>query len=317
MKISDNITTRLFPNGRLWLQLKYARKLIKKYPHSEIARFYYNAILNKYWTGSKKYKYELLIDEAWKKIDIEHKKNFSKIDNFLFFDDPALKSEFIDIFLSGAFKFSNKENFEQIVASLILSQLSIEGSYETNLVNIDKEDIVIDAGANMGLFSIYASHYGAKKVYAFEPQKVSIEILNNNITANSCEGKIKIEPYGLSDKSGKYKLSHSSDGHSSSSIVLEKNQLNDNEEIECFSLDSWVEKNNIAKIDFIKADIEGAERLMLKGAINVLRDFGPKLAICIYHLPDDPEVITKIILSANPNYIISKTTHKVFAYIPK
>ncbi len=317
MKISDNITTRLMPKGRLWLQLKEARKLIKRFPQSELARFYYNAIFKKYWTGSKKYKYETIIEEAWKKIDIEQIKDYLKIDNFLFFDDSAFKSEFIDIFLSGAFQLSNKNNIEQIVASQILSQLSIEGSYETDKVNVQKDDIVIDAGANMGLFSIYATIYGAKKIYAFEPQKVSIEILQKNILANKCEEKVKIEPYGLSDKSGKFSLSHSTDGHSSSSIVMEKNQQNDTEEIECYSLDSWVEKNNIKKIDFIKADIEGAERLMLKGAIKVLREFGPKLAICIYHLPDDPEVITDIILSANPNYIISKTTHKVFAYIPK
>ena len=91
---------------------------------------------------------------------------------------------------------------------------------------------------------------------------------------------------------------------------------NETEEIKCISIDSWVEANNIKKIDFIKADIEGAERDLLKGAMQTLKKFGPKLAICIYHFPDDPFIIPSLIKKANPAYIILKTSHKVFAYIP-
>ena len=57
------------------------------------------------------------------------------------------------------------------------------------------------------------------------------------------------------------------------------------------TIDEFVKSNNIEKVDFIKADIEGAERDMLRGATEVLKKFAPKLAICIYHLPDDKEVL--------------------------
>ncbi len=69
-------------------------------------------------------------------------------------------------------------------------------------------------------------------------------------------------------------------------------------------------------MDFIKADIEGAERKMLKGAKETLRKYAPKLSICTYHLPDDKEVLTKIILEANPAYIITYKWDKLYAYIP-
>ncbi len=83
------------------------------------------------------------------------------------------------------------------------------------------------------------------------------------------------------------------------------------------TLDNWVKENGIERIDFIKADIEGAERNMLCGAKEILKRFEPKLAICTYHLPDDKEVLEKIVLEANPNYKVEHKYKKMYAYVPK
>lgn len=48
-----------------------------------------------------------------------------------------------------------------------------------------------------------------------------------------------------------------------------------------------------------------------------VRRFSPKLSICKYHLPDDPENLKKIILEANPNYVIREEYMKLYAYVPK
>jgi hypothetical protein len=88
------------------------------------------------------------------------------------------------------------------------------------------------------------------------------------------------------------------------------------ERIKITTLDSFVESNGLARIDFIKADIEGAERDMLKGATRVLHDFAPKLAICTYHLPDDPVVLEGIIKESNPDYQVIHLRHKLFACVP-
>jgi FkbM family methyltransferase len=85
---------------------------------------------------------------------------------------------------------------------------------------------------------------------------------------------------------------------------------------ELITLDSFVERHDIKRVDFIKADIEGAERNMLRGAQRILREFAPKLSICTYHLPDDPEVIREIIMKANPKYKIVEKFSKMYAYIP-
>jgi hypothetical protein len=49
-------------------------------------------------------------------------------------------------------------------------------------------------------------------------------------------------------------------------------------------------------------DIEGAERHALAGGRDTLRRSQPRMAICIYHAPDDREVIPRVVLAANPRY---------------
>ena len=53
------------------------------------------------------------------------------------------------------------------------------------------------------------------------------------------------------------------------------------------------------------------------GAKRILKEFAPKLALCTYHLSDDPEVMEKLILDANPNYVIEHKWQKLYAYVPE
>ena len=80
-------------------------------------------------------------------------------------------------------------------------------------------------------------------------------------------------------------------------------------------MDNYVENNNIEKIDFIKADIEGSERYLLKGAEKTIKKFSPKLAIRTYHLPDDKEVLFNIVKDFNPKYNIVLHKKTLYAWI--
>ena len=190
---------------------------------------------------------------------------------------------------------------------------TIEGPYLYKDIQIKKDDIVIDAGANFGLFSALASSLGAI-VYAFEPVKITREkYLKETAKLNE---NINIISLALSNTIGNIFIKGGSSV--TASIVENLNKKEGdliNEMVSTITLDDWVKQNNISKIDFIKADIEGAERLMLEGAQWVLKNYAPKLAICTYHLPDDKKVLTDLILKANPNYKIIYKWKKLYAWV--
>lgn len=314
--IPENIKTRIFPKGRLRKQLVAAKQLVVDFPDSEYAKRTLKQFRQKFWLGSKRIKYDVIFTEAWSKLLPGQIPEVIEFLGLNFINDSAFKAEFSDIFIAGGELKNANLVLEKIIACEVLTILSDEGPYENEYVKLRKDDIVIDAGANLGLFSLFCSRKEVKKVFAFEPQKAVINLLKKNILLNNKNELVEVVPYGLSDRNDDYLLSHSGTGHSAGSIVIRRNDENDTEKISCKTLDSWVRERGISKIDFIKADIEGAERNMLLGATEILAKYAPRLAICIYHLPDDPMVLKNIILKANPNYMISLTTHKLFAYIP-
>lgn len=189
-----------------------------------------------------------------------------------------------------------------------------EGTYETDNVFIRDGDVAIDVGSNIGLFTIFSSiKRNASMVYAFEPIKTIIELLDSNIRLNGISDKVKIINKGLGDTEGTFEMSISNENIASSSMVFDRDG-NNNESVLITTLDSFIESESIQQINFIKVDIEGAERLFLEGAQGTLAKFQPKLSICTYHLIDDPVVLTELILKANPNYRIEYYSQKLYAW---
>jgi FkbM family methyltransferase len=195
----------------------------------------------------------------------------------------------------------------------------VEGVYcykkdEENVdITIHKGDIVIDLGAWIGDFSAYACKKGAT-VYAFEPSGRNRVLLEKTIQYNSKnEGVINIVPFGAGNENIKANFFEFNEYTAGSNfLVNSKNSVY----VDIVKLDDWIKINKINTINFIKADIEGFEREMLKGAVNILKTHQPVLSLCTYHLPDDPEVMKKIILTANENYRIIQRREKMFAYVP-
>jgi FkbM family methyltransferase len=221
----------------------------------------------------------------------------------------VLQLIFEDIFLLPCFF---NDNYDRSVVDFV-DQYMGEGPYGYKDgsfdVTIKKDDIVIDAGAWIGDFSAYAISKGAM-AYAFEPVKANFDLLCQTKKLNT--GVIHPIQKGLSNSECELEISIDKENSGANSILLQGEEY---EKIFITTLDKFVEENNLERVDFIKADIEGAERDMLKGATNVLKTFAPKLAICTYHFPDDPEVLEKIIIDANPKYTVVHLRHKLFATV--
>jgi FkbM family methyltransferase len=161
----------------------------------------------------------------------------------------------------------------------------------------------------VGEFCAYTA-YKKAICYAFEPTESRYKTLC--VTAELNHGKIIPIKMGLSDSCGDGQIV--TEGIASPSMVMRQGGTK-YEDIILTTLDQYVKDNKIEKVDFIKSDIEGAERQLLKGATDVLRTFAPKLSICTYHLPDDPDVLSEIIRNANQKYKIVQRRSKLYASI--
>jgi len=125
------------------------------------------------------------------------------------------------------------------------------------------------------------------KVIGFEPGKETYKKCKE-MESDSC---VRIINKGLWDKDDK--LYFQCDGQSVGYISGE------GQEIEVTSIDKVL---NGEKVTFIKMDIEGSEMEALEGARNTIDAHKPKLAISLYHKPEDIVAIPNRILDIRNDY---------------
>jgi hypothetical protein len=60
----------------------------------------------------------------------------------------------------------------------------------------------------------------------------------------------------------------------------------------------------LPRVDFIKMDIEGAEKQALAGGARTLAAYRPRMEISVDHLPEDPRMVPDVIRQIQPDYRI-------------
>ena len=157
-----------------------------------------------------------------------------------------------------------------------------------NFINAQVKEgmTILDIGSHIGLMAVV---FGKKvgntgKVYAFEPTPSTSRILQETVRINH-GNNISVEPYALADQKGKlsfYISNHLADNSNS----LVNNHRTDRQEskveVDVNTVDDFVKERNIAKVDFIKVDVEGAEFKLLKGAQQTIRRDQPLIILAIH-----------------------------------
>lgn len=189
-----------------------------------------------------------------------------------------------------------------------------EGPYEQDSTELRNGDVVFDCGANIGLFTNVAVQKGCK-VYAFEPMPDAISYLNE--LKDIYGSRMEICPYALADKCGKAVFHVQNFDLLGASMLENNNSIDKDYEVEVMTIDTFVERQKVERVDYIKADIEGSERDMLRGAAETIRRFHPRISICTYHLPDDKEVLENLLKEIEPGYVITHKWKKMYAYVPE
>jgi FkbM family methyltransferase len=142
-----------------------------------------------------------------------------------------------------------------------------------NNLNLNKNSIVIDIGANNGVVSHYLADKYSCYIHSFEPNPYCYEILKNIFRKNS---KIKIYNKAVSNTSKNQnlylsaKLTDNRNMSLSEVSSLESKKTNISLSkyivVECISINELINKFNY--IDFIKIDIEGHEYKIIPSLIK-------------------------------------------------
>lgn len=129
--------------------------------------------------------------------------------------------------------------------------------------NLQKEKIIIDAGANVGYTSIFFSNYlESVKIYGIEPSYTNLEIFNENRKFLTKPENVKTYYRALSEKSNMtFKIERDFRDKRDWAITTKED---DNGEIKSITIEEIIQENNLEYISLLKIDIEGAERFIFK-----------------------------------------------------
>jgi FkbM family methyltransferase len=164
----------------------------------------------------------------------------------------------------------------------------------------ENEEIFVDGGALDGAtIEDFVRFTGNtyKHIYTFEPHPDSCAALRKTLrekgTKNvtvlesavwDCDETLEFAAWGGSD--------------TSKSRVAETSSAN-TVQVKAEPIDGVV-KNK--RVTFIKLDVEGAELRALKGAEKTIINYKPRLAVCVYHKPEDIVEIPLYIARLRPDY---------------
>jgi FkbM family methyltransferase len=186
------------------------------------------------------------------------------------------------------------ENFRTFAEVLAEQAVDIYGD-ETRGVHAG--DVVLDAGAHFGGFARTALARGAKLVVAIEIAPENVACLRRNFVKEIAAGRVIVYEKGVWDKDDTMVLQRRNntwaDGVS---------EGGDGSMVAVTTVDKIVTELKLPSVDFIKMDIEGAERHALTGAAATLARYKPRMAIAAYHEADDLDVLPGIARASQSSY---------------
>lgn len=186
--------------------------------------------------------------------------------------------------------------------------------YNPRNLPIQKNDIVVDIGANVGIFTLYASCKTKNAIYAFEPYDENFEFLNKNIYLNNLD-YIFTYRLAVTDKIGTAKLflSETCEGHMLYDHVI-KGKLENYIEVPATTLQEIMDNNGLHRIDFLKLDCEGQEGTILKSTPQtylakvkkIAMEFHDNLSVYkhnfIQRILDENDFFTNLIWNGKSSY---------------
>lgn len=163
--------------------------------------------------------------------------------------------------------------------------------FDEGIIKLGENEVFLDCGCydfeTSQIFMEKCPTYN--KVICFEPNKDNQKLIEQKIKQFG-ENKVEMIPYGVWNKRDTLYF-----GGSGSSAMVSESGI---EKVEVVTIDEVIKD----KVTFVKMDIEGSELNALKGAARTIINNKPRLAICVYHKPEDILEIPLYILNLIPEY---------------
>ncbi len=195
----------------------------------------------------------------------------------------------------------------------------IEGKDRLSLINqiffkdeygakdfLKPDSVIISAGANIGVFSLFASVLCPRgKIFAFEPVRKTYGLLVSNTRHHP---NVKAVNMALGDEEKEQEILTSAVNPGINSLVdsdpaLKNKRLFDgSEKVKVTTIDAFVEREGLKKVDVIKMDAEGYERQILKGACRTIAKYKPTITMSAYHRTDDRIELPRLLKEICPEY---------------
>ena len=166
------------------------------------------------------------------------------------------------------------------------------------------DDILVDVGANVGMYTVWAAKTRGVRVFAFEPESQNFALLNRNIVLNGLGGRVSAYCLAISDAAGLSEL-HLSEFMAGSSChsLGEKVDFRHEPAVPAYSqgcvsarLDDLVASGAVPEPDHIKIDVDGFEPKVIRGAQRLIE--GRKLRSMLIeinqNLADHRQLVTEL-----------------------
>ena len=153
-----------------------------------------------------------------------------------------------------------------------------QGIYTPRYLPIEKNDVVVDIGANIGVFTVYAASRTQNTVYAVEPSSDNFQALKQNIRSNGLKNVIPLR-FAVSDKSGEelfFDLG-ASQHHRLKKVIRDATEKY--VAVPSITLQDLMDSYQIEQIDFLKLDCEGAEEAICQSTSNTYLSRVQKIAM--------------------------------------
>ena len=165
-------------------------------------------------------------------------------------------------------------------------------------------EILVDVGANVGMYTIWAARTRGARVYAFEPESLNYALLNRNIVANGLAAQVVAYCAAISDRAGfgELHLSQFMAGGSCHSLDEKLDPYHRPSEpvytqgFVSVPLDELVRAGKVPLPHYVKIDVDGFEPKVVRGAAETIRA-GTLRSLLIevnQNLPDHMEMVREL-----------------------